>query len=842
MMRRPVFRDESGIALVSALLVLLLMTSLMVGFTAMATTDTRVRAISGSRTQAFYFAHAGLEKLTADLGDLIVLNPRPTAAQLQAIMNNPPVLPGGCAGATCVIWMEGDGDRGYRIDLPGGVDANGNPVAVRNNIEAGPYAGFVGQVIRYTMDVTARLPDGSEANLTKNFETVAIPVFQFGMFSDMDMSFFPGPSFTFGGRVHTNGNLFLAANPGPVSFPDPVTVGREVVRRFLANGVPVSPSFSGNIRVRTATNAFRQLAENEGSVIGNETSAVNEPTWTNLSTGVYNYNIRNYRTGAKTLQLPIVDDAGGQIIDMIRRPVVNENVTNPLLLGSRLFSQASLRILLSDTAADISGLPTVTNTQPVWLGDVVPPGYIIDAARPPFALSPGPGAPGNEGARTPFGTPLLGGFLKIEMQNQAGAWQDVTLEILNLGIAGGQFDTATSQCPDPSPNAVIRLQRVRDPIAACPHAPAVPVATDYWPNVLYDAREGLLRDGAVTTTPPNWGGIIHYIELDARNLKRWLEGAIGASGTNALNVNGYAVYFSDRRGNRNAAGVTTGEYGFEDIVNTPTGGVPNGGAPERGEDLNGNGVLDTYGQFPNDQLIPIMTAPYSADLRPWHAVNADGNNTNDQPDRLVARSNPAVFFRRALKVVNGSSGNLPMPGLTIAAENPVYVQGHWNASQNGGFDNNPSATAFFADAVTVLSRLWNDRNSFLNAHNLASRNGGLSYFRFAALSGKGLAFNNPAGTHLTFGTDGGTHNQLRYLEDWPGNTMRFQGSLATMFANRQAVGTFKWRTDNGGTVFREPTRGYSFDVNFLNFNLLPPRTPMITDMNTTGFAQIIRPR
>ena len=45
-------------------------------------------------------------------------------------------------------------------------------------------------------------------------QTVAIPVFQFGIFSENDLSFFAGPDFTFGGRVHTNQNLFLAQDDG----------------------------------------------------------------------------------------------------------------------------------------------------------------------------------------------------------------------------------------------------------------------------------------------------------------------------------------------------------------------------------------------------------------------------------------------------------------------------------------------------------------------------------------------------------------------------------------------------------------------------------------------------
>ena len=64
------------------------------------------------------------------------------------------------------------------------------------------------------------------------------------------------------------------------------------------------------------------------------------------------------------------------------------------------------------------------------------------------------------GATTAAGTPLLNGFIKIEKQNAAGVWSDVTLEILNLGFAGRNQEGIRRG--DPTPDAVIRLQRFRD--------------------------------------------------------------------------------------------------------------------------------------------------------------------------------------------------------------------------------------------------------------------------------------------------------------------------------------------------------------------------------------------
>jgi hypothetical protein len=163
----------------------------------------------------------------------------------------------------------------------------------------------------------------------------------------------------------------------------------------------------------------------------------------------------------------------------------------------------------------------------------------------------------------------------------------VTTEILNLGFSAPNQEGTLAPCADPTPNAVIRLQRLRDngtPTVACNYGGSL-MATDFWPNALYDAREGSYRDVA-TTAPMAMGGVMNYVALDIGNLKRWFAGTIGATGNLALNNNGYIVYFSDRRN--------------EDSINSsggagPTDPAPNGGTPEGGEDRNEDGDLDTYG-------------------------------------------------------------------------------------------------------------------------------------------------------------------------------------------------------------------------------------------------------
>ena len=236
--------------------------------------------------------------------------------------------------------------------------------------------------------------------MRREVQTVAVPVFQFGIYSENDLSFFAGPDFDFGGRVHSNQNIYLAQDgAATLTMRDVVTAVGEVVRTHLANGLSIATSgHRGYVRLATTSGTnptFRRLScgsqggncgggTQEGSVTvasvppstlqtvdGRPTMVLvpgntpNEPTWTNISTGTYSNRIRNGATGAKRLDLPLVSD-GALPVDLIRRPSLAAPDTQ-VVLDQRFFSMASLRILLSDRAADITGLQTVTAAPPIDL-------------------------------------------------------------------------------------------------------------------------------------------------------------------------------------------------------------------------------------------------------------------------------------------------------------------------------------------------------------------------------------------------------------------------------------------------------------------------------------------
>jgi Tfp pilus assembly protein PilX len=943
-------QNECGIALLTTILILLLMSSLLVGFVMLLNSSQKLGGASDDRSRAFYGAEAGMEKMTADLGNLFDSTYAPTAAQLANVTANPPVIPG-------INYLKADGSSGYQL-VPSAVDANGNPVATVQQIKSGAYQGMTALATQYTLDVNARTSSGSEVKLERTTQTVGIPMFQFGIFSDTDLSFFAGPNFNFGGRVHTNGNLFLAEGDGStLTMSDRVTAVKDIIRTNLSNGWPTSTNYTGTVSITTSpgTSSYRAMAPTEGSLVGTIGSAAN-PNWPSISLGATNYagNVRSGSTGATKLNLSIVTLGAGstQAIDLIRRPAPNESAQ---VTSERYYAQASLRILLSDNPNDIMNLPCIdTSTAPfdlsqlaqpvaAWTGQALNLKTLMTAnGTTPLPLAASGAAIGataynaNDGYWLPYptgataGNPIIKGFIKIEAQTAygtpCGTWKDVTQEILSLGYVGGNLDPLSSlastqygvpttskgvplmglptsgqlapnPCAAPHPNAIIRLERVRDNPSTwtsankCGTVSIASPPSDFWPNVLFDTRQGTLRDvtpGNPYSSLPTLNGVTQYIELDAGNLAKWFAGTIGTTGpsTKDPNVapNDFVVYISDRRGNYTASqtwagiwpplspsGHETGEYGWNDFANPGNAGTgcPND-ALDSGEDLDGTSQLYTYGANPTYimaagaaltslgygqygtftglmgsalQANPTCAAPsYASPI--WPMVYTTNSN--------AARENPPLFFRRAVKVDDGNNltalgtcpGGNPC-GLAIAVENPVYIQGDFNANSAGGGFNDPNvATSVAADAVTLLSGKWNDANSFsYNLYCISNpcsgqpRDGGTTFYRVAILAGKGVSFPQPAGTAQDFGTDGGVHNFLRYIENWNNQTLNYRGSIISMFYNRQGTGLYKCCT----TVYSPPSRGYNFDVEFLQPNLLPPRTPLFRDVNTTGFTQLLLP-
>jgi hypothetical protein len=146
--------------------------------------------------------------------------------------------------------------------------------------------------------------------------------------------------------------------------------------------------------------------------------------------------------------------------------------------------------------------------------------------------------------------------------------------------------------------------------------------------------------------------------------------------------------------------------------------------------------------------------------------------------------------------------------------------------------------AIIGDSVTLLSRNFADTMTFVFPHTASSRPALTTGYRFAMVTGKSIPFPKPVAWGVNeLGSDGGVHNFMKMLENWGGQTLRYRGSMVSLYYSRQSIGIYRADANTYGA----PNRVFNFDTDFLTPTLLPPGTPMFRDINTLKFRQILRP-
>ena len=229
------------------------------------------------------------------------------------------------------------------------------------------------------------------------------------------------------------------------------------------------------------------------------------------------------------------------------------------------------------------------------------------------------------------------------------------------------------------------------------------------------------------------------------------------------------------------------------------------------------------------------------------------------------------YFRSAVRLFNGenlqnfTSGNKlsTTKGITVAAENMVFIWGNYNtqgitsqpsngSSLNDGNYRGPQVPAsIVADAFTPLSKTWFDSMSSFYPDDVGSRTADYNLpstnsiqsetsMRCGIIAGDtmgALAGSPDAGNGGTIGEsrlNGGMHNFPRFLESW-GGRWNFVGALIPLFHSTQAMGPY----NANSTIYGAPVRNWAFDDTFKTPSRLPPGTPVFQYIEPTGFRQVL---
>ncbi len=337
---RQGIREQRGVVLVVALLVLTVLSVLGLAFLTTARTEDTIASNYRNHTAAFYAAEAGVESGVASLKAALRANPNTTDADLAKIVPAALTDPNYTFNAFQV--------RRVR------------PTPYLTTVDSGPYAGLNGLATAYEVTATVTGPRGSRARLIQRVNYVQVPLFQFMAFygRGLDLSTNPGPVMTVNGRIHANSNMHLADyGADGLYFESYVTAAGKINRHYKE-----SPSrYEGNPQVKDATGAYQKLdfdhAVKNISVDGSTWSPSDENYWRDEALKRFGGRVQDIAHGVQEIIPPIPDvlydpnkaDVSSHL--MIEKGYAADSQA---LKDAKIYYQADLRIV-DDKAYDQAG-------------------------------------------------------------------------------------------------------------------------------------------------------------------------------------------------------------------------------------------------------------------------------------------------------------------------------------------------------------------------------------------------------------------------------------------------------------------------------------------------------
>lgn len=537
--------------------------------------------------------------------------------------------------------------------------------------------------------------------------------------------------------------------------------------------------------------------------------------------------------------------------------------------------------------ATIDTTPDCTNFAPTGAGlqgriliEVVKPdGTKLDITQTILSMGITEGEPN---AIVQIQRPLDFAFIQGSRDRNGNNYDLVSLYKSIRNLSDGETNTINIGDIDPTLGFISRLPSVEIDAdrAASPNRPEQQIV----PINLYNVREGWVKN-SMDETNIYERGMTSIVEINVRNLSRWLDGIYDSNllaGTNAVSTNikdeqeGFVVYVSDRRGDKVKA-----EYKEDGTSYLSTNGTVDN------EDIYGpNGVLDEgedvidYGWNADGTSKKGTLQKDTTELPDTGTVWSVITNRQDRANTVLSWNNPNNYFRRAVRLFDAETlsfsatpGKLSTTkGITIASENMVYTWGNVNttgissAPSGGSTMNNGTGytgaqipMSIVCDAFFPLSKTWYDGLSAMypEGTSLARSYAGTAYrqadanltditqstsVRAAIITGNTLTAMSAAPGRDSTGLrkNGGINNFPRFLETWNmGGEIRYfnyTGSVIPLFNSTQAIS--QWENDTS-VIYAPPRRNWSFDETFLNPNRLPPGTPFFQYLQSTSFRQSI---
>ncbi|MGB5106130.1 MAG: hypothetical protein WBP29_09035 [Candidatus Zixiibacteriota bacterium] len=278
------FSRESGFTTLIFLSLLLMLSLLGINAIMTSTNEVDIAGYEMNSQGALYAAEAGLEKGAAFVRNYYnKFGKPPTSLPDDSIQ----------IGKFAVT---------YEVVKPG--------VTVSKIMTQGAYRGLYALSDEYVISATATAPGvAASKSLQMTVDASVVPIYQFAVFYENELEIAPGPAMTLGGRVHSNGDMYLQSE-NSLKIDSYTTAAGEIFHgRHPNSGMSTS---SGSVEIKDASGVYRSMKSPDNTWLDST-----DPDWVNNSISRWGGKVEDKNHGMTELKLPVV--ASNDPMDMITR-------------------------------------------------------------------------------------------------------------------------------------------------------------------------------------------------------------------------------------------------------------------------------------------------------------------------------------------------------------------------------------------------------------------------------------------------------------------------------------------------------------------------------------------
>jgi hypothetical protein len=310
-------RSQNGFSMFILLILLLMFTLLGIAALTTSNFDQEMAGNQKRTTNSFYSAEAGTKKAESEIRTSYVTTGTP-----------PSPLPSGNFAL-----------NGYNVTYST-IDKG---AAVQKTLTVGAYKGLYGLVKSF--DVTSEAVGNPErVKIIQGMDDALVPLFQFAVFYQSDLEIYPGPAMTLGGRVHSNGNMYLGSE-NSLSVNSYCTAAGN----FYGGRKPGSGQAGNDNHVYIKDNYgnYQDMRNPDGTYLDSD-----NPNWVANSLSRWGGMVEDQSMGMTELNLPVV--TAGQPINMIQRAGSGNSDSYELKAGLKIVDGQALYKTGTGTWQDVT--------------------------------------------------------------------------------------------------------------------------------------------------------------------------------------------------------------------------------------------------------------------------------------------------------------------------------------------------------------------------------------------------------------------------------------------------------------------------------------------------------